>query len=331
MSKISQTSFPVDEPVQLLPVSIPKPWGQEIWYSGIEARGESEVLTRAGRLKLSEYLKFDPAAICDNHEIVLLKLLDPDPSPVIGDLYFEVHEEKREVYVVTAIDRDAWPDGRGRIRIGMNQELRQSFGNDAAFRAAYLQAVKDYERVRRAIDSGEQSLDEQEVAKRTAMEAFTAVTTLEVGEVVVVPTWVPHSLQHGVRVIEFQTPTYERHIISFAQKVLTQQHWDSAHAVKRMSLEPVPALEFEAVAKGIERIASFEDFGVWRATVERDVGLAMPTDVPYAICMPLDGAMAVGALQLAPEQACLVPTAGLKTTHITAHTTTRCLIAAPGL
>lgn len=317
--------------MQLSPVHIAKPWGQEIWYSGIEARGESEVITPDGRLKLSEYLDIDRTATCNNQHIVLLKVLDPNPEPVLGDLYFEVHEEKREVYVVTAIDREAWPDGRGQIRFGMNQTLRQSFGNDDAFRAAYLTTIKDYERVRRAIDGGAQELMAEELAKRTAMDAFTAVKAVEIGEVVAVPKWVPHSLQHGVRVIEFQTPTYERHIISFAQQVLTQDHWDSDHAVKHMSVEPVEAIEFEVVASGIERIVSFEDFGVWRATVEPGMPLAMPNGVPYAICTPLDGTIAVGTLSLMPEQACLVPNAGLKTTHITATATARCLIAAPGL
>ena len=329
MSKTSQAA--VDQPVQLSPVHVAKPWGQEIWYSGIEARGESEVITPNGRLKLSVYLDIDRGATCNHQELVLLKVLDPNPSPVLGDLYFEVHEEKREVYVVTAIDRGAWPDGRGQIRFGMNQTLRESFGNDDAFRAAYLAAVEDYEQVRRAIDNGGQGLTAEELAKRTAMDAFTALTALEIGDVIAVPKWVPHSLQHGVRVIEFQTPTYERHIISFAQRVLTQDHWDSQHAVKHMSVEPVAAIEFETVASGIERIVSFEDFGVWRVTVEPGMRLAMPGGVPYAICTPLDGAIRVGVLPLTPEQACLVPTAALETTHITAAATARCLIAAPGL
>jgi hypothetical protein len=329
---LSETSqVDVAEPVRLVPVTIAKPWGQEIWYTGIEARGESRVVTSTGETSLSAYLDLDRAATCNDQEIVLLKVLDPNPSPVIGDLYFEVHEEKREVYVVTAIDPQAWPGGRAHMRFGMNQQLRASFGDDDAFRAAYLNAVKDYEQVRRAIDSGNQNLDDTELAKRAAMDAFTATTTLEIGEVIAIPRWVPHSLQHGVRVIEFQTPTYERQIISFAQQVLTQDHWDSEHAIKHMNVEPVAAPTFEQVAKGVERIAAFDDFGVWRATVEPGIPFAMPDGIPYAICTPLDGDVAVGSLPLTREQACLVPTAGLATTHITTTTKARCLIAAPGL
>ena len=77
--------------------------------------------------------------------VALLKVLDPAPEPVLGDLYFELHETKQEVYVVTHVDRRAWPDGRGAIRFGMNAARRAVYADDAKFRAAFLKAVREYE------------------------------------------------------------------------------------------------------------------------------------------------------------------------------------------
>ena len=314
-------------PVKLEPVTIAKPWGREIWHSAIEARGESAVRAAAGSVPLSHYL--EAAGI--EAPVVLLKMLDPDPTPVLGDLYFEVHERKREVYVVTAIDPTAWPDGCGRIRLGMNQARRRAYGNDAAFRAAYLEAVRAYERERRAIDRGERVRGDAEREKRALMEAFTASSSLRVGDVVALPPWMPHALQHGVRVVEFQTPTYERRIISFAQKVATQGHWDSEEAIARMSLDPPPPPSFEEVAPGVERIATFDDFGVWRAALRPHGPVALPPDAPYALCMAIGGAVQVGGLRLTAEQACLVPRASLQRQDLRGEQGAICLLAAPGL
>ena len=115
----------LDEPVRLRPVYIPKPWGREIWYSGIESRGESHISGSNGSLPLSHYLALAPERLCRRQPLVLLKVLDPRSEPGLGELYLEVHEQKREVYVVTHIDPNAWPDGRGNIRYGINQTFRQ--------------------------------------------------------------------------------------------------------------------------------------------------------------------------------------------------------------
>lgn len=314
-------------PVKLEPVAITKPWGREIWHSAIEARGESAVRTSAGPVPLSRYL--EAAGI--EAPPILLKVLDPDPTPVLGDLYFEVHERKRELYVVTAIDPTAWPDGCGRIRLGMNQARRRAYGNDSAFRAAYLEAVRAYERERRAIDRGERPRGDAEREKRALMEAFTASSPLRVGDVVALPPWMPHALQHGVRVVEFQTPTYERRIISFAQKVVTQGHWDSEEAIARMSLEPPPPASFEAIAPGVERIAAFDDFGVWRVALQPHRPVGLPTDASYALCMAVGGAVRFGGLRLAAEQACFAPRASLERHGLLGEPGSICLVAAPGL
>jgi hypothetical protein len=170
--------------------------------------------------------------------LTLLKILDPSSTPVLGDLYFELHEEKREVYVVTHIDREAWPDGVGYIRYGFAPERVGQFANEAEFRSAYLAAVQAYESVRRALDSlpegaePDRELLALEPVLREGMNSFTGLRALRVGDVVEVPLLVPHALLHGVRTVEFQTPTYERKILSFAQKVLTQDHWDTTVGVE---------------------------------------------------------------------------------------------------
>jgi hypothetical protein len=316
----------LDAPVMLEPVQVPKPWGQEIWFTGIEARGESAVVTAAGRLPLSQYLALAPRHLCRDLPLVLLKVLDPKPEPVLGDLYFEVHEQKQEVYVVSRVDPGVWPDGAGRIRFGMNQDLRARYADDAAFRRDYLQAVQAYEQARRAIDGGESVPAGHEAALRGAMEAFTAMRELEVGDVVVVPTWLPHSLQHGVRVIEFQTPTYERYIISFAQRVLTQDHWDTEAAVQRMTLEPPPRPVFESLGPGVERIVAFDDFKVWRVKLAPGASYELPSHPSYALCMTVQGSIGIGPLTVAAEQAAFIPATALAD----AARRHRCCIVNPG-
>jgi len=301
----------LDVAVRLAPVSIAKPWGREIWYTGIEARGESQVLTESGQLGLSQYLELAPHQLCRNLPLTLLKILEPSPQPVMGDLYFELHEEKQEVYVVTHIDRAAWPEGKGRIRLGMNQTARRAHGDDLTFRTAYLNAVKAYEKVRRKID--EQAappapeLAAREATLRQAMEAFTELRTVAIGDVVVVPAGLPHALQHGVRVIEFQTPTYERNIISFAQKVLTQDHWDSEQAIARMRLEPPAETEIRPVATGIDQVTGLKGLGMWRVCLAPGATMQLPDHPSYAICMVTAGALKLGPLMLEAEQAAFVP------------------------
>jgi len=325
-AELDGATIDLDAPIELLTVDIAKPWGREIWFTGIEARGECAVRTPTGPLPLSKYLALAPGHLLRGQPLLLLKILDPKPEPVTGDLYFEVHREKQEVYVVTHVDRTAWSDGIGGIRFGMNQALRAEFADDDAFRAAYLLAVADYERIRRHIDgattappgaaahAGASAADvaiAQEPAARAAMERFTALRPLTAGDVVVVPTWLPHSLLHGVRVVEFQTPTYERYILSFAQQVLTQSHWDTAYAVPRMTLDAPAAVDFAAIAPGVEQIVRFNDLHVWRVTLAPQQSFDLPAHPAYALCMTVNGSVQIGALALGPERAAFVPGATL--------------------
>lgn len=302
----------LDEPVRLAPVRVPKPWGQEIWFTGMEARGESTVVTPAGHLPLSQYLALAPRRLARRQPVTLLKVLDPSPEPVLGDLYFEVHERKQEVYVVSHVDAGAWPDGRGGIRYGMNQALRRRYGDDDAFRRDYLLAVKRYEAVRRALDDGRAVPAAEEAERRSAMDAFTGMRELVEGDVVVVPPWLPHSLQHGVRVVEFQTPTYERYILSFAQKVRTQNHWDTESVIERIRLDVPEPPTFEAAAEDAECIVAFDELRVWRITLSAGAAFTLPAHASYGLCMVVRGRVALGPLDLGAEEAAFVPAAALE-------------------
>tara|TARA_B100000809_G_scaffold265571_1_gene324822 strand:- start:77 stop:1477 length:1401 start_codon:yes stop_codon:yes gene_type:complete len=334
----------LSRPLCLKPIAIAKPWGQEIWYTGIEARGQSLVEATIGGLTtpLPWLLSLAPQRFVGGMEkaLCLLKVLDPLPDEVYGDLYFEMHEQKREVYVVTHVDQTAWPDKRGAIRFGFNQALREELG-DEAFKLAYFEAVKAYELVRREIDirfdrQREQAgfglkeplnaqtlkswhgllpitLQERELMLRRVMESFTAMKPLQLGDVVKVPCFTPHALQHGVRTVEFQTPVYERKILSFGQKVLTQSHWDTERALQLMSLqkpesEPLPLID-EKDGCCIEQVVRFDDFEVLRVTlaVERKYDLSgLVANSAYALFMPVVGDLVIAGEPLSLGRAFLM-------------------------
>ncbi|MEZ5530006.1 MAG: hypothetical protein R3E57_08770 [Porticoccaceae bacterium] len=333
----------LEQPLQLEPVAIPKPWGQEIWYTGIEQRGLSRVTDGNYSVPLPWVLSVAPGRLAGGKErqINLLKILDPLPEEVFGDLYFELHEEKREVYVVTHVDRDAWPDGLGSIRFGFASEVRSGYDSDDAFKADYLKAVKQYEQVRRQIDGQidqfrqvegfetnapvsaaqlkcwsarlPEQLLAQEADLRRAMNRFTALLPLQVGDVVKVPLLTPHALQHGVRTVEFQTPVYERRIISFAQKVLTQGHWDTEQAVAMMSLETpsLPELKLLETAENyqLEEVVCFDDFRVERLTLKPHAveGYLLPATDSYALLMSVEGEPLLSEHSFSREEAVLLP------------------------
>ncbi len=306
------------QPLKLDPISIAKNWGKEIWYTGIEKRGVCCIQS----LPLPWLLDVLGGIFTGQESSmpILLKILDPFPEPVYGDLYFELHTRKREVYIVTHIDVQAWPKGVGKIRYGFNKDLRSKYPDDETFKKDYLNAVEKYQQVRRQIDahldkkidkkidkklnrkadtktdkqlgerkevpfSGRQGpvpiaeqeewkaqLDneilEQEQVLRTRMDAFTSEYDLQVGDVIEVHPGTPHSLQHGVRVIEFQTPHYERKILSATQKVLTQDHWDTAEALNNLKIrEQLPNILARNRETGPCVIADFDEFSVTRLKI----------------------------------------------------------------
>lgn len=325
--------------IRLKPVEIAKPWGKEIWYTGIEQRGVSQVITPEGVSPLDWVLgAAHEHILAEAGKLTLLKILDPLPDEVYGDLYFEMHEEKQEVYVVTHIDPVAWPGGVGGIRFGFNQALRSTFASEADFRQSYATAVQKYRAVRQEIDrlydSKRQAegialhepvmpdklkqwqatlpaeLVQKENELRHHMENHIAIKPLQLGDVVKVPCYTPHSLQHGVRTVEFQTPVYERKILSFAQKVLTQDHWDTEEALEHIEWgtpAETPLIVLEKTAKLTrEEVVSFSDFQVERITLSKNARLSLPSG-HYRLLMVISGEVSLDETVFVSEQACLLP------------------------
>jgi hypothetical protein len=333
--------FDLAQPLPLAPVAIPKPWGRELWYTGIERRGVAAVCRDGRSAPLPWLLAIAPRrlGLAAGDNPILLKILDPLPSAVYGDLYFELHRQKQEVYIVTAVDRAAWPDGVGAIRFGFDAGLRRQYADDRRFLQDYLGAVRAYRAVRRDIDALLDArraaeriglnepvdaatlqrwladvpapLQRREQQLREAMDRFAGLLPLRVGDVLKVPCWVPHSLQHGVRTVEFQTPVYERLILSFAQKVLTQEDWDTEQAAPLLQLDPPPPPPLQITAAGEgwreERIVEFDDFEVRRLTVQAGAQRRLPPPRHYALAMVIGGALHLQGAALAPDSALLLP------------------------
>jgi hypothetical protein len=313
-------NFDPSSPVSLQPEYIAKPWGREIWYTGVERRGVCNFACGDARTPIPWLQAALPTALAgaSGQPLVLLKILDPSPLPVLGDLYFELHEKKREVYVVTHIDRGAWPDGVGYIRYGFDPQVVAHYATTGQFRAAYLESVLAYEALRRELDDfAERGLAPgparlaRETLLRERMERFTHLCPLRVGDVIQMPLLLPHALQHGVRVVEFQTPTYERKIVSFGQKVLTQDHWDSREAVEQMRLVApamaAPRSLHHSAGVGAEQLVDFPDFEVQRLTLRAGVGQRVEAGSNYALLMVVTGVLELGGERYGAEQALLLP------------------------
>ena len=298
------------EPLHLVVHHETKPWGREGWYTGIEQRGVSGVRSSSGSTDLPYALGMFPVPLIGEQvrAPILLKTLEPFPDEVYGDLYLEVHEEKWETYVVLEVHPGAWRDGVGELLAGVDPacigRYRASHGETwpDALTADMGARLEDYERVRREIDMrldhllrdrGENPgwplgpqlhrelsrhlpshLVDREARLRGEVEAYVGKTPLRVGDVVALPPGVIHSLRHGIRVVEFQTPTYERLIAMFAQKVLTQSHWDSHSALARMEKAPYAFAppERQQMQGGclVERAVSYPEFVVDRLALEPD-------------------------------------------------------------
>ena len=263
-------------PAQLLPVTVRKPWGREVWYSGIEQRGESLVRQGPKSIPLARYL----GAHGRRRPVTLLKTLHPDA----GNLYLEVHAEKSEVYIVDAVDASRWPEG-GRMLLGINEAKRTK--GDRAFRERLLAAAKAAESSRR-ID---------------AVQAFMSAVPLAVGDAVAIPPRVPHSLLEGVSVVEFQTPVFERKILAASQPVVTQQGWDSAAAVQMMDLSSRPCVR-PASKAGRQALSSGAAFSVTRHRVAEGDALSVS---PWSVGWIVAGELSQGETRFGARSAWIAP------------------------
>ena len=283
-------SLNLDDPVQLEGVSIDKPWGREVWYSGVEVRGESRVSGEGFELPLSWYLALAPQRLKGPLPLLLMKSLEPRPEPVTGDLYFEVHETKSEVYVVTHVDPDSWPHGRGEIRAGVNQSLRRSCGSDTAFRREFGTRAGRHEQA-------------QSIESAAALAECTQAHIVHPGDAITVSPLFPHSLRHGVTVVEFQTPVFERKIIAASQPVATQEGWDTPEALSMMSLEQV-GQPVRATGED-QRLASCDEFDVYRYVLSD--GTVRDTPMAHAVGTVLEGEIEIGGRRFSAGMAFFAP------------------------
>lgn len=310
------------DPLPLRPILLPKPWGREIWFTGVEARGVCRFGgSGAGGgetpIPWLQAVLPDGSAGPAGEPLVLLKILDPLPEPVTGDLYFELHEHKREVYVVTRVDPAAWPGGTGYIRYGFCPERLAGCATEAQFRTEFQAAVTAYEAVRRRIDALPEGIDApqawraSEAHLRAQMERYIWKRPLRRGDVLTIPQLMPHGLQHGVRTIEIQTPVYERMILSFAQRVLTQDHWDTAAAVPIMRLRPPVEKGVRCLQRGegvaVERIADCPEFEVRRVRLAAGAALPLALEECYALLIVISGVADLGGPTVAGDEAVLLP------------------------
>jgi len=184
--------------------------------------------------------------------------------------------------VVTEIDKTAWPSGTGIIKAGLHpdkiteyQKIHGEKWSDFLLKN-FKQAIAEYEMLRRQIDESTESisteLTAQELSLREKAAAFVGDCSVRVGDIVSFPVFQLHSLQHGIKVIEFQTPHYERLIVMFSQKVLTQKHWDTADALSKILPEiyELPELERLHKSAGIlaERFVDFPQFTADRISLD---------------------------------------------------------------
>jgi mannose-6-phosphate isomerase class I len=307
-----------------------KPWGAEIWYSGIETRGVCSVRTHAGTLlSLPEYLALIAGTDREIQTPPLLKILDPLADRRRGNLYIEVHEEKWETYIVTHVSPELYPEGMGQLLYGFSDtKLAEFAGNESAFRESLIESVERYEAVRRVLDGerGAESLPQSIAGTEVELQAeaenrwlqlksYFAVRLVAVGDVICVPPFVAHSLQPGVRVVEFQTPTYERLILAFNQKVRTQSHWDTRRAVELARFNVSDAQQFSDEANCWLKIVDFPEFAVQKCNLIGDTAVSAPKsnqDVPSLLYV-ISGEVRISAgqkafdLAVSAGQAALLP------------------------
>ncbi len=295
------------QPLSLQTVLVPKPWGYEEWYTGVEKRGVARVRTAEGSTELPYALSLFRQCYLKNHAEcpILLKTLNPAPQKVLGDLYLEMHEKKWEVYLVTEIDPTAWPSGVGIIKAGLHpgkvKAYRDCRGEDwlAPYLRNFESSLAAYADTRRRIDSllDEMKIREhidphaplppetalqllkkiplvlqnEEKQRREELYDFVGNHQVGVGDVITFPPCHLHSLQHGIRVVEFQTPHYERLILMSGQKVLTQDYRDTAKALSLLKPEAYRSSPPQELGKTEEwqkeRVVDFPDFSVERIII----------------------------------------------------------------
>ncbi len=316
------------EPLQLKVLKIPKPWGFEGWYTGIEKRGVVNVIDKYGETELPYALNlFKKQMLADDLEsLILLKTLNPVAEKTIGDLYYELHEKKWEVYIVTEIDKTAWPSGKGIIKAGLHpkkiEEYKIKYGNnwEETLRGEFKSAVSEYEKIRLQIDGSQDNIPneilEKEQILRDKASGFVGDLPVIVGDIISFPVFQIHSLRHGIKVVEFQTPHYERLILMFTQKVLTQNHWDTENAINKMETEVYHPPKLECIHDSkyliVERFTDFPQFNFDRIRLEPKNTFEIQMDGRYQLLIIISGIAAVvsntgNTIKLKKEESLFLP------------------------
>ncbi|MCX5712338.1 MAG: hypothetical protein NTY47_04630, partial [Candidatus Omnitrophica bacterium] len=220
-------------PLRLCAGELKKAWGSEWPFTMVEERFESQASDESGLLKadLSGVLSLYPQACgaVPNQNLALLKILRPGNKPVEHDLYIEVHWEKEELYVVTAIDEIAWKDGEGEILCGLNpekiREYREKYGAqwEKYYKKDFLAACMAFRRkiYNKYTAKGLAASQEEENNLRNMVKEFVGARKVRLGDVLVFPKGTVHSLAHGIEVVEVLTPHYERGILLPTPKRVT--------------------------------------------------------------------------------------------------------------
>jgi hypothetical protein len=96
-----------------------------------------------------------------------------------------------------------------------------------------------------------------------------------------------------------------------------------------MHIDAPLAETFEPVTPGVERVARFDDFNVWRVDLTLAEIVELPEHIPYAVCMCLAGTITIGDTTYSPEQACFIPYSAIDRIRIGGKG--KLLLAAPHL
>ena len=143
------------------------------------------------------------------------------------------------------------------------------------------------------------------------MDEFILFRPVRVGDVIEVPPKLPHGLLHGVTVVEFQTPVFERKILSSAQPVVTQAHWDTEEAVANMRLtapcEQTGNAPIEDSAVPFDSVADPDGFEVRRLTLQAGDTARLSTGKADALMIVLQGEVSCDPGDFGPREAGWMP------------------------
>ena len=132
---------------------------------------------------------------------------------------------------------------------------------------------------------------------RDKASGFVGDLPVKVGDIISFPVFQIHSLRHGIKVIEFQTPHYERLILMFAQKVLTQNHWDTEDAISKMGTEVYHPPKLDCIHNSkyliVERFTDFPQFNFDRISLEPKNTYEIQLDGRYQLLIIISGIAAV--------------------------------------